>query len=230
MKHSINAVTIAMALTGAISLVQPATASAQRTARRLTAAPDARRHSAADRTMGVMFGAYTLASPGISITGEDMQREFNTNFGPGAGLMVGYGFNPTFSAYAALDLAKQGSGIDGITGSFGLAHFEAGVRANVPTNSPNTVPYVSAAIGARAVGARVEDFEWGEEYDLSFSGTMFALGGGVQHFISHNLALDGGVTLGLGKMGHLDDDGEKETLSVNNSTSIRMRFGLTWRP
>ncbi|HSA56562.1 MAG TPA: hypothetical protein VLE53_12715 [Gemmatimonadaceae bacterium] len=186
--------------------------------------------SAADkRFTGWTFGVHTVAAPGIQIDGEDVSG-FETKGGSGAGVMVGYGFNPMFTGFASFDVAKQGSAMNDIEGSFGLVHLEVGVRAQLPMRNAKTVPYASASIGRRALGARVYDYDFDEEYDLSLSGTMFGLGGGIKHFLSSRTALDAGLTLGFGAFNNIEDDGEKFTVNVNGSTSVRLRIGVTWHP
>src|SRR5262245_5623668 len=218
-----------VALIALATLALTAPAGAQRSAGRVATGGSAR-HVADQRLMGLTLGVHTIAAPGITISGEDMDPAFKTNLGPGLGLMVGYGFNPVFSTYASLDLAKQGSGISELEGSFGLAHFEVGARANLPTGSLTTIPYINASIGHRAVGARVTADDFDGDVDLSFSGTMFGIGGGMQHFISPKVALDGGVEFALGKFGKVEADGDSETLTVNGTNTIRLRFGINWRP
>jgi hypothetical protein len=210
-----------------------AEADAQRPAtRRGATAPSPRRAAPHPRTTGLMVGVHTIAAPGVKVTGEDIDNYFGTNFGTGAGLMVGYGFNERFSSFVSLDLARQQTPADmDPNGSFGLAHFEIGARANLPMQGrPSTLPYVSASVGRRALGARVTDLDTGDEADVSLSGKMFALGGGVEHWLSPTVSLDGGLTLGFGKFDQLDWDGDKDNWQVNGSTSIRMRVGVTWRP
>lgn len=186
-------------------------------------------NTADKRFTGWTFGVHTVASPGITIEGEDVSG-FETKGGGGAGVMVGYGFNPMLTAFGSFDVAKQGSAMNRIEGSFGLVHAEIGVRAHLAARNAKTVPYASASIGRRALGARVYDFDFDEEYDMSLSGTMFGLGGGVKHFLSPGTALDAGLTLGFGAFNNIDDDGEKFTVDVNGSTSVRLRIGVTWHP
>ena len=231
--HPINRLTVGAMALAMVALA--ATAQAQRTPTRGTTGAKRSRAAAVDRTKGIVLGAHTIAAPGVAITGEDVDGTFNTTFGGGAGVMVGYEFTPTFSAFASLDVAKQGSGESGLAGSFGLWHFEVGGRANFPLDNPRTVPYVSASVGRRSLGARLtEEIEDGdgdvEEYDWGASGLMFGLGGGVQHYLSPRLALDGGVELAFGSFSHIDDDGTPRTIQVNGSKSVRLRFGVTWRP
>lgn len=213
------------------TLTLTATAQAQRsTARRGSTVVAKKRAQADDRMKGFVLGVHTIAAPGLSVTGEGVDGSIQTNLGPGAGVMMGYGFNHTWSAFASLDLAKQDATGGDYHGSFGLAHFEVGARANLPYGSPTNVPYVSASIGRRALGARVSDDFDGESYDLTLSGGMFALGGGIQHVLSPTLLIDGGMTLGFGRFGHFSDGDESGALSTNGSTSVRLRVGLTWKP
>lgn len=183
-----------------------------------------------DRTTGLMIGVHTLVAPGVGISGEDVRSDFHTNLGGGVGAMIGYGFSPIFSAFGALDLAKQGSGMDDLQGSFGLVHFELGARANLPMGSAKTLPYVSASVGRRALGARITDYGYDEEYEASFSGGFFALGAGIQRFISPATALEGGVSVGFGSFDRLAIDGDEDDVDVGGSTSVRFRFGVVWRP
>lgn len=201
----------------------------------LTSAADAQRRSgpsapaaAAAPKPGFLFGVYLQGAPGVAITSEDV--EFNTTFGPGAGLMAGYAFNRTFSGYVSLDVAKQGSGISFIEGSFGLSHIEIGARANIPTPDPLLRPYVTASIGRRSLGARVTNTDEHETFNWSIAGSMLAVGGGFERRLSPTMSLDGGLTLGFGAFNQINDDGERWTTSSSGSTSVRLRFGVVWRP
>lgn len=182
------------------------------------------------RRTGLVLGVYTMAAPGLTLTGDDVDGTFKTNFGPGAGVTAGYGFNRTFSGYASVDVAKQGTSGGDLGGSFGLRHIELGARANLPYGSATTVPYLTASYGRRALGARVTDDFTGTEYDMRLSGGMFGVGGGLEHVISPTLAVDGGLAVGFGRFSHGDIDGESSSLAVNGTTSIRLRLGMTWRP
>ena len=52
----------------------------------------------------------------------------------------------------------------------------------------------------------------------------------MQYFLSPNLALDGGVSLGFGKFDKQKIRGHKEDLEVNNSLSTRVKMGVNWYP
>jgi hypothetical protein len=176
-----------------------------------------------------MLGAYALTAPGVSIEGTgDTDGELKTKFGAGAGIQVGYAVSPRFMLFTDLDVAKQGSNVEGIDGNFGLAHFEIGGRMSFPITGQQLVPYVMAAIGGRAVGATVD--EGADSYKMSISGASFSAGGGMQYFLSPKLALDGGVSLGFGKFDKQKIRGHKEDLEVNNSLSTRVKMGVNWYP
>jgi len=186
---------------------------------------------ARELTTGLTLGVYSLAAPGVSITGADVDGTFDTKLGEGAGLMAAYGFNRTFSGFVSLDLAKQETGAEvEPAGSFGLAHFEIGARMNLPMNNPRTTPYLSASIGHRALAAQVTDENTGEKFPFSMSGQMYAVGGGVQHFMSPHLALDAGVEYATGSFSRFKDDRSEWDAQINSSTSLRLRVGVNWRP
>ena len=224
--------TIRAVMLAAVVLLAFATAAQaqQSTGRRAALAAERTRISDDARMRGFSLGAYTVAAPGLTVTGNDFDGSIKTSLGPGIGLMLGYGFNRIWSAYTSLDVAKQGTSAGDYDGSFGLVHFEVGARANLPYGSPTNRPYVSASFGRRAIGARVTDDEHPEPYDASFSGAMLGLGGGIQHVLSPSLTLDGGMELGFGRFNHYDWDGESGTADMNGNTTVRLKFGVMWRP
>lgn len=210
-------------------LVAAPDAGAQRTTTTTKAA--AKAPTSKERTNKWVFGAHSIATPGVSITGPDFEEwPFSTTMGGGLGIMAGYELNRAVTAFASLDVAKQNSGVSWMQGSFGLVHAELGVRANLSQTNAQTKPYLLAAIGKRAIGARITDFDDDEVYDLAFSGTMLSFGGGLQYLLSPKLSLDGGVELGLGAFDHYDADGDIGSISANASTTIRVRAGVVWRP
>jgi hypothetical protein len=229
MQRTGSLTSMGVAIIALATLALSATAEAQRTVARAASAGSTRREAVGARRQGIMLGVHTIAAPGVGIVGDELGLSLHTNMGPGLGVMLGYEFNPMFSVFTSLDLAKQSSSSSDVEGSFGLAHYEFGARANFPLGSPSTVPYASVSVGHRALGSRLTSEEEGQ-HDVSFSGGMFALGGGVQHFLSPKLALDGGVELGMGKLGHVTADGDEEDIVVTGTTSVRLRFGVTWRP
>jgi hypothetical protein len=93
------------------------------------------------------------------------------------------------------------------------------------------MPYLGGWVGRRRLSTTVDDFDTGTSSDLSMSGLAFGAAGGVQVFVSPKLALDGGVSLGFGKMGNVKVDGQREDWGTpDNTTTTRIRFGANWYP
>lgn len=224
-------IALRVAAIGLATLTLTDVARAQRSERTNAARTEDSRTTPADsRTRGFVLGVHSIAAPGVTVTGDDIEGEFKTNFGMGAGVMLGYGFTRTLTAFASLDIAKQGSGATDYDATFGLGHIEAGLRASLPLGTPNTLPYLSASFGRRAIGAHVYDTEFERDYDMTISGTSYGVGAGVEHFFSPTMALDLGLSANFGRFDKYDEDGEKVTADVNGSRTIRMRVGVSWRP
>lgn len=227
MYRSLKGIITSAVTLGLAAPVMAPVAGAQRTT--TLSKPAAKAPAPKARTNQWVFGAHTLAAPGVTVTGPDVDGSWGTGLGGGLGVMVGYDLNKAVTAFASLDVARQGSGVDYMSGSFGLVHAEIGVRAALSRSNPQMVPYLLAAIGRRAVGATVTDFEDGEVYDMSLSGGMLTFGGGLEYKLSRKVSLDGGIEFGIGTFSHVDD-GDVYTINVNSSTSTRLRAGVVWRP
>jgi hypothetical protein len=176
-----------------------------------------------------VLNGHSTAALGTSV-GDDFSS-IDTHSGLGAGVEVGYRITPRLLAYAGVDIAKQGINEVGLDGDFGLTHIEAGARLSFPITGSKLMPYVGGWVGRRSLTTHVDDFETGVSSDLSLSGLGGGASGGVQYFVSPSLALDGGVSLGIGKMGNVKVDGHKEDWGTpNNTTTTRIRFGANWYP
>ena len=185
-------------------------------------------HTAMPPSPWVLNG-HTAAALGTSV-GDDF-GSIDTHSGLGAGVEVGYRITPRLLAYAGVDIAKQGINEIGLEGDFGLTHIEAGARLSFPIPRSNLLPYVGAWVGRRSLSTTVDDFDTGTSSDLSMSGMAVGATGGVQLFLSPHLALDGGVSLGMGKMGNVKVDGHKEDWGTpNNTTTTRLKLGANWYP
>ena len=74
-------------------------------------------------------------------------------------------------AFAAVGVAKQKTvPTEWPDGSWGFAHLELGMRANLPLGGASTIPYLSASVGARALAASAT-FDQGQTKDAAISGT-----------------------------------------------------------
>ena len=176
-----------------------------------------------------VLNGHSTAALGTSV-GDDF-GSLDTQGGLGAGVEVGYRVTPRLLAYAGLDIAKQGVDEAGLDGDFGLTHIEAGARLSFPITGSKLMPYVGGWVGRRSLTTTMDDFETGTSSDLSLSGLGAGASGGVQFFVSPSLALDGGVSLGIGKMGNVKVDGHTEDWGTpNNTTTTRLRFGANWYP
>src|SRR5262249_47113667 len=179
---------------------------------------------------GLTLGVYSLAAPGVSVSGADITGIFRTKFGEGGGGMASWGITSELGVYASFDLAEQATLHSQPHGTFGLSHLEIGGRANIPIGSAQTLPYATASIGRRALSARVTDEDTGETGEFTLSGNVFVLGAGVQHFMSAHLALDAGVEFATGKFNHRKDDAHDYDLTMDTSNSLRLRLGVNWHP
>lgn len=176
-----------------------------------------------------LISGHSMAALGTSV-GDDF-GSINTSTGLGAGVEVGYLITPRLVAYAGLDIAKQAVDEVGLEGDFGLTHIEAGAKYSFPIPRSKVLPYLGAWVGRRRLTTTVDDLVTGESSSLSISGIGFGATGGLQVFVSPKLALDGGVSLGMGKMGNVKVDGQREDWGEPNSTTTtRIRFGANWYP
>lgn len=161
----------------------------------------------------------------------DAQGTLNTSSGLGGGVEVGYRVTPRLTAYTGLDIARQPISLAGVDGHFGLTHLEAGARLGFPVQHSRLMPYLGAWVGRRSLSTTAEDLDTGAQRTLSFSGLAVGGSAGVQVFVAPRLALDGGVSLGVGRMGTVKVDGQRQDAgTLNNTTTTRLRFGANWYP
>ncbi len=196
----------------------------------LTASAQAQRHQPVvhHSSRWVLNGHSTMAL-GTSVT--DAFNEVKTSSGLGAGFEVGYRVTPRLLAYAGFDINKQPVDAFDLEGDFGLTHLEAGARLSFPIERSKFMPYVGAWVGRRSLSTSLDDFDTGTSSDLSLSGLAAGASGGVQMFVSPKLALDGGLSIGVGKMGDIKLDGQTQiTQNLDNTTTTRIRFGANWYP
>jgi len=173
---------------------------------------------------GLMLNLHAFAMPGFSITGADIAGSIQTSMGPGLGAQIGYAITPQFLIFAGADIARLGAG-GNTTGHWGLGMLELGGRMSFPTANGRVSPYVTASFGTRGIGAKL-----GNAGDISFDGLALSGGAGLTYMLSRSLALDGGATFSLGKLGNYEDPLQKLDLNVGNTVTTRVRFGLNWYP
>lgn len=186
-----------------------------------SAAPSAAQEST---TRGFVLG---LHASGASLQVESQDR----NNAGGAGLLVGYGLNRHFTLLLQADVAEFDNQSAGdVEGTWALGHFDLGVRFNFANSLRSYVPFLQGSLGVRAVGVQDAVVNGSPENDVSFTGSTFSVGGGIDFYFSEQWALD--VAL-------LWSSGEFDTLHVNNASvsgfdidakSARFNLGVTWWP
>jgi hypothetical protein len=188
-----------------------------------------RRHLVSPLSSRWVINGHSTAALGTSVGDKD--GSINTSSGLGGGVEVGYLVTPRLLAYAGLDIAKQAIDVVGLDGDFGLTHLEAGARLSFPIPRSKAMPYLGIWVGRRSLSTTVDNFDTGASSDLSMSGLAAGASGGVQLFVSPKLALDGGLSVGMGKMGNIKVDGQRQDWGTpNNTTTTRIRFGANWYP
>jgi hypothetical protein len=176
-----------------------------------------------------VLNGHSTAALGTSVG--DAGGHINTSSGLGGGVEAGYLVTPRLLAYAGFDLAKQAIDVTGLEGDFGLTHLEAGARLSFPIMRSKALPYVGLWAGRRSLSTTVDNAVTGASSHLSMSGMAVGASGGVQVLVSPKLALDGGLSVGVGKLGNIKMDGQRQDWGTpDNTTTTRIRFGANWYP
>ena len=188
-----------------------------------------RQHPVVRSSSRWVLNGHSSMALGTSVT--DAFNEVKTSSGLGAGVEVGYRVTPRLLTYAGLEINKQPVDAFDLEGDFGLTHLEAGARYSFPITGSKMLPYIGAWVGRRSLSTTLDDFDAGTSSDFSMSGLAAGASGGVQLFVSPKLALDGGLSIGVGKMGNIKVDGQKQTTQgLESTTTTRIRFGANWYP
>ncbi|HEX6134396.1 MAG TPA: outer membrane beta-barrel protein [Longimicrobiales bacterium] len=150
--------------------------------------------------------------------------------GGGLGLRAGYGFNRNFTGYIEADGITFDVDNPDFGGEWSMAHVDLGVRYNFANSLRRWVPFLEAAIGARAVkldNATVDGDSVGE---LKFSGGALSGGGGVAFFVHEKLAIETLLKFTGGTFEKVDVG----NVSVNDldieASSFRFKLGVAWWP
>lgn len=136
----------------------------------------------------------------------------DTASGAGASLVLGYGFNPTWSLYTE----SSGADIEGAT----LAHFDVGARAHFMDSSKGARPFVQFGLSGRAIS---DGF-------ATVSGGGVSFGGGVNAHFTPLVAFSGAITWSVGTFSQYRIGGVSGGGSGIRATSARVHLGLIWFP
>jgi hypothetical protein len=174
-------------------------------------------------TRGFTVGAHLQ---GASLTvGDD-----EPSGGGGAGLRVGYGVNRNFTLYVESDGIVFDVDSAEVSGEWSMAHVDLGVRYNFANSLRRWVPFLEAALGARAVQVEDANVEGDSVGKLNFSGGAASIGGGVSFFASEKWAIETVLKFTGGTFERVDVG----NVSVNNldieASSFRFKVGVAWWP
>lgn len=174
-------------------------------------------------TRGIHIGAHLQ---GASLTVEDDDPVE----GGGLGLRVGYGFNRRFMGYLEADGIVFDVENPDLQGEWTMAHVDLGVRYHFANSLRRWVPFLDAAVGARAVSVEDATSEGEDVGKVTFSGGAFSLGGGVSFFTSEKFALETLVKFTGGTFEQVDvGDVSVRNLDIDAS-SFRFKLGVSWWP
>lgn len=174
-------------------------------------------------TRGFNIGAHLV---GASLTVEDDDPAG----GGGLGVRAGYGFNRRFMGYLEID----GIGFDvedpELEGQWAMAHVDLGVRYSFANSLNRWVPFLDAAIGARAVSVDDATSDGEDVGTVTFSGGAFSLGGGLAFYTSQKFAIETLVKFTGGNFEQVDVG----SVSVGDldieASSFRFKLGVSWWP
>ena len=174
-------------------------------------------------TRGFNIGAHLQ---GASLTVEDD----DPSEGGGIGLRVGYGFNRKFMGYLEVDGIQFDVENPDLEGEWGMAHVDLGARYSFANSLSRWVPFLDAAIGARAVTVEDATSDGEDVGEVTFSGGSLSFGGGVSFYASQKFAIETLVKFTGGTFEQIDVG----NVSVNDldieASSFRFKLGVSWWP
>jgi len=148
----------------------------------------------------------------------------------GIGLLLGYGFNQTIELYVQADASQFYVDDAEVTGDWGMAHGDLGVRFHFANSLRSWVPYLQAALTGFAVGVDNAVVEGQPSTDVSFLGGSFTLGGGVSLYFNQKLAADLQLQWSSGQFDEVKvNDVTVSDLNIDAKTT-RFNIGLSWWP
>src|SRR5688572_9055746 len=157
-------------------------------------------------------------------------EEDDPSGGGGLGLRVGYGFNRKFMGYLEVDGIQFDVENPELEGEWGMAHIDLGARYSFANSLSRWVPFLDAAIGARAVTVEDATSDGEDVGEVTFSGGSLSFGGGVSFYASQKFAIETLVKFTGGTFEQIDVG----NVSVNDldieASSFRFKIGISWWP
>ena len=177
-------------------------------------------------TRGWSVGLHLVGSS-LTVEGEELDA------GGGLGIDAGYGLNRRFTVFLTLD-GSVVTGVDvpdvpDVSGEWNMGHVDVGVRYHFANSLSRWVPFLEAALGARAV--TVQDVEVdGEEVDVGLRGGTLSIGGGTGYYLREKLALSLGARFTGGQFTERDVGDTTVRGFELEASSGRVLLGITWWP
>jgi outer membrane protein W len=177
---------------------------------------------------GPSLGAHVNFSAIQSDEGEGSSAER----GIGGGLKLGFGVTDHITIFLRGDVASvayeedvEEMGAD----SYTLTNIDLGGRYSFASGANAALmPYVELGLSGTSI---VDELTIeGETYDVSYSGGGLLLGFGLEYFVNRNVAVDGGLMLGKGRLTNFEFEGEPfDDAEDLDYTTVRMNLGLVFR-
>lgn len=168
---------------------------------------------------------------GAHINGSSLQLDdvFDTEWGAGAGLLVGYGINKNWAVFANVDGARLRDENPGFVGNYRLAQLDLGARYTFGKPTQPVRPFAELAVTGRRFDAELNLF--GITADTRWTGGGATIGTGADMFVSKSVAISLAGKLTFGKLGDLKINGvEQPSAESRGATSARLNAGVTWYP
>ncbi|HET9439045.1 MAG TPA: outer membrane beta-barrel protein [Longimicrobiales bacterium] len=174
-------------------------------------------------TRGFNIGAH-LQGASLKVEDDDPSG------GGGLGLRVGYGFNRRLTGYLEADGIAFDVENPDLEGEWTMAHVDLGLRFNFANSLRRWVPFLDAAIGARAVSVEDATSDGEDVGKVTFSGGSFSLGGGISFFTSEKFALETLVKFTGGTFEQVDVGSVSVRDLDIDASSFRFKLGMSWWP
>jgi hypothetical protein len=163
--------------------------------------------------------------------GLELQLEGDTDFsGGGLGLRVGYGFSPLFTLYADLGGGAVEPEEDGDDTDDSIGFLELGGEFTFGDSASPWRPFVNVGLQAFVIGSEDEEDLGGT---VTFGGGGLKVGGGVNYFLTPQLAARFSLDAGAGALTTIDVDAngfdEDADLDDSSYSIARLHLGLSYR-
>jgi len=170
---------------------------------------------ARSNTAGFSIGLF------LNGTAASYEDDSTVESGGGLALRLGYGFNPSLELFAEFTGASVQH--DGLSETYGVGHFDVGLRYNIGKPAGATRPYAFGAVSGLGIDV--------DMLDVEMRGTGFTVGGGLRYFFNPAFALDVDLCITFANLdegrlagGSWQDLGD-EAVSM---TSSRFNAGVSW--